>query len=83
MTNLPIKSTLANLQVFYKNFPMQSHASINLPKKSIIYKVPDIFLDTVAHSAEMLIAKLQLPMKVIKTDVFSNIFIVKEVKGGE
>lgn len=80
MTNLQNNSTIANLQTFYKEFPMQSHASVHLPKKAILYKVPDVFIDKVAEAARTLIIRLSLPLQVIKSDAVSNIFIVKEVQ---
>lgn len=79
MTNIPNNPKLANLQKFYKKFPMQNHATVSIAHKSIVYMVPDIFLDTIMESAECMIAKMNLPMVVIKSDMFETCFIVKEI----
>lgn len=82
MTNLPIKSTLANLQVFYKNFPMQKYVScVSIPMKLIEYHIPDIFIDKVMEAAQRLITKESLSLTVTKSVISPSFFIVKEVKG--
>lgn len=80
MTNIPIKPKFANLQAFYKKFPLQKYVSnISLPLKQIEYSIPDIFIDKVVEAAQRLINRDSLPFTVCKSGFSSTHFIVKEV----
>jgi len=78
MTNIPKNPKFANLQTFYKNFPMLP-VVVSTVTKSIQYMPPCQLTDMAIDRAKAIITKLQIPMEVVKSQISERTFIVREV----